>query len=855
MADAPRDHETLKTFIALRLDDLVHDRMAPEEAFVLARQYPYLQDVLSARAADLLGADENAFRTLLIDVFRGALARINHDLPPQVQDTQEPIEELSTEEVTAQVNLDTEARRAVREIVTSRDARIAEYRKGFIKRLVDAWIKRSGLTEAEAQKIAHTIEEHLTAALSRVSTATDVAHRASGVLGETAQTVRVPIAPLLEEVRTAEPRYEKALGESERFRQVLPTIVQHPELRRVDWFARFASFETERPETVPAVAEKALLLTKLAEAATVPFAAGVDPTESGVFFESFSKSPLAKPADAVFRTLSPEARQKVVSAVFTRTVGDLTRQSTKLSDRLGEAFVKSPFFAYILEEGKKGLSVGGTNAAFVKTRGIIDDVLTSVLVGPIAATALGSPTEAFIHSLELVEKLNKRLPEGQKLFVLATTPAGPVLKTPMRAAPLPLPMPAIPTVPHVPPKLPVPPIGVTVEQTLVVRWLFSVETFYPMLVYPSVPYVFNTRLFPETKEWFLQFFSKKAGEKAAGKAAAGAGKGLLARILGTGAAKGAQAAAETGVKKGLSGFLVSLAGKLGLEALIGAFTGGTGWLVQAGLLVGGKILGGIVRFGAKIFSGQFITNFFTGIFGGQAGPQKKWYQDWGPAGVLLPGILVGSLLVILVLSRAVQVDIDTPLAIGAVGGGILEEEGIPGVSSLPSYNGPLPPPSAITGCPVSGGQISQCPGGSFSHRGTDAYDISGINNQSVRATHNGYVASYRQGLLPGTGAGFGNYVRLVGSTSGGEAYYTTYAHLRNVSSRVVEAYDALQACMSTPPCDNPPASALITAGTVIGVVDHTGFSTGPHLHYQYNGPGTLQLPMGCGGWNGTCPAN
>jgi murein DD-endopeptidase MepM/ murein hydrolase activator NlpD len=132
---------------------------------------------------------------------------------------------------------------------------------------------------------------------------------------------------------------------------------------------------------------------------------------------------------------------------------------------------------------------------------------------------------------------------------------------------------------------------------------------------------------------------------------------------------------------------------------------------------------------------------------------------------------------------------------------------------------------------------------------------SGIAYQPVRATHNGYVASYRDGIPEGQGGGFGNYVRLVGSTSGGEVYYTTYAHFRNVSPRVVSAYDALRACMSTPLCTTPPTEALIAAGTVLGWVDHTGYSTNHHLHYQYNGPGTLQLPMGCGGWSGTCPAN
>lgn len=863
---------TLKGFIVQRLDDLTNNRIAPEEAFVLARQYPYLQELLTERALELLSTEGDGLRAVLIDVFRGAIARIDRELPPQVQDTQVPVEDLTKEEVTSQARLDTEARRAVRDILNDREVRLSEYRKGFIKRLVDGWIKRSGLTQDEAQRISHTIEDGLVNALSRVSTVTDVAHKVGDVFAETAQTVRVPVAPVIEEARAAEPRYEAVLGETERFRRILPAIVSHPEVHRIDWYARFASIESEKPEaTVPEVAQKSLVLTKFAEAVTTPFAPGEDPTEAGVFFESFSKSPLAGVADAVFRTLSPEARQRVVSAVFTRAVGEVAKNSAGVADRIGEEFVRSPFFSYVLEQGKKGLTTGGVPTGLLKTRGVVEDVIGSVLGGPTASTILGSPTQALVHSLELVEKINKKLPEGQKLFILATTPEGAVLRTAHRLLPLPVPV-SVPKL-HAPPVIPagmlrpmppagalppIPPVGVTVEQVLTVRWLFSVEQFYPALIHSTTPSVFGFQFVPDIKDWFMRLFTKKAAakarEKVAGKAVAEGGKGLLARILGTGAK-----AAGGGARKGVLAFLAAIAGKLGLSALAGLLTGGTSLLVQAGIWLGTTVLGPIWRFGVNILSGRFITSFFAGVFGGGGGVQKKWYQDWSPGGVLFPLFLVGSLLVVLVLSRSIQVGIDTPLAIGAVGGGLSQEEGQFGISTIPPYTGPLPPPSSISGCPISfsGGHISQCPEGSFSHSGTDAYDMagSGIAYQPVRATHNGYVASYREGIPEGLGGGFGNYVRLVGTAMGGEAYYTIYAHFRNVSPRVVEAYDALHTCMDTPPCTSPPSSALITAGTVLGWVDDTGFSTGHHLHYQYSGPGTLQLPLGCGGWNGTCPAN
>lgn len=156
------------------------------------------------------------------------------------------------------------------------------------------------------------------------------------------------------------------------------------------------------------------------------------------------------------------------------------------------------------------------------------------------------------------------------------------------------------------------------------------------------------------------------------------------------------------------------------------------------------------------------------------------------------------------------------------------------------------PPAEILGCPVNEGYINQCPGGSYSHKNLDAYDFTGNDEALVYATHDGYVITYRNDISRGThpeSQAFGNYVRLVGETTSGEKFYTTYAHLWRVSKGVVDAYNCLQ--------QKQYGCALIRTGDLLGQVDNTGFSSGPHLHYQYNGPGKLQLPDGCAGW----PAN
>ena len=70
----------------------------------------------------------------------------------------------------------------------------------------------------------------------------------------------------------------------------------------------------------------------------------------------------------------------------------------------------------------------------------------------------------------------------------------------------------------------------------------------------------------------------------------------------------------------------------------------------------------------------------------------------------------------------------------------------------------------------------------------------------------------------GCGGGFGNYVWM----SHGNGKETIYGHL----SRVVVS-----------------PGQYVTAGTVIGYVGSTGYSTGPHLHFECRYYGVKYNPM------------
>ncbi|MCJ7827734.1 M23 family metallopeptidase, partial [Patescibacteria group bacterium] len=112
-----------------------------------------------------------------------------------------------------------------------------------------------------------------------------------------------------------------------------------------------------------------------------------------------------------------------------------------------------------------------------------------------------------------------------------------------------------------------------------------------------------------------------------------------------------------------------------------------------------------------------------------------------------------------------------------------------------------------SGWPTSG-WITQGPGGSFSHTYLNAIDIANTSSPPVYATHDGVAVC----INSDSSIGYGTYVRITSPTG----FITLYGHL------------VFHSCNSI-------NGQMVTACDQIGIMDHTGFSTGTHLHYELRG--------------------
>ena len=107
-------------------------------------------------------------------------------------------------------------------------------------------------------------------------------------------------------------------------------------------------------------------------------------------------------------------------------------------------------------------------------------------------------------------------------------------------------------------------------------------------------------------------------------------------------------------------------------------------------------------------------------------------------------------------------------------------------------------------------------GGSDFHTGIDIYG-SGIYNQPVRAANAGTVRVANWSYTPGRG--YGIYVLI---DHGGKVS-TLYAHMCNITVNVGD---------------------VVSQGQQIGNVGSTGWSTGPHLHFEIREDGKHKDPLG-----------
>lgn len=349
--------------------------------------------------------------------------------------------------------------------------------------------------------------------------------------------------------------------------------------------------------------------------------------------------------------------------------------------------------------------------------------------------------------------------------------------------------------------------------------------------------------------WVVDFGGRLLGTLATKKAGGGATGGFFSKLFGFfGVRLGGQA---------LAGATGGIAGKAATGGLIrlfgffaGLFSGGWAWAIS--------IAGGI--FGAPLFNKVFnkakkwLGNILSGGItnakvardaitslvgaGGTAGSAQKEQQKSDVFLALFLGVIIFILFFVYLFQAAKQ---NTDLFVASQeirAGGPYDEV-------FPQYGGPFPGgPTAIASCAVDYKHLTQTPfdsGGIKTHINTCAYDFDAPPyTTQVKATHNGCVAAVTTSIknnlrIKGS---YGNYVLLAGTGLDGKPFYSLYAHLaQNTSSR-----------LSVGDC--------VGAGYVLGSVDSTGYSTGPHLHLEFLGENqgkitetqcssSFALPAGC----------
>lgn len=301
----------------------------------------------------------------------------------------------------------------------------------------------------------------------------------------------------------------------------------------------------------------------------------------------------------------------------------------------------------------------------------------------------------------------------------------------------------------------------------------------------------------------------------------------------------AKKAAGTAIGKIVGALLGSAATPLG--SLVGAFVGD---------IVIDKVLGAVWRGTKKVFS--FLSLDWLGkLVSGQyeSAPLTK-----DPT-FMIPLLIVGAICILFVIPllpfsiggnplffQTVQDD----AFIQGIGGGNTGGEAVNCVSD------PTNPLCSMESCdttkqdcrwPTSGtitqGPFTVCGG---SHRSLNAIDIGTGNGTDVYATIEGEVVDLYSGCVDNTGSwgntcggGYGNWVVIRGKT-----YSLKFGHLSRLSIAVKKGQ-------------------RVSPTTVIGEVDHNGNSSGPHLHFEYIGSGSINsiLPVSiptCSNNTTGCPA-
>lgn len=302
----------------------------------------------------------------------------------------------------------------------------------------------------------------------------------------------------------------------------------------------------------------------------------------------------------------------------------------------------------------------------------------------------------------------------------------------------------------------------------------------------------------------LQIIAKNGLEKGIGV--------ILRGVLSGGVKAGATAAAGAGTAAATGGAMAA-AGASATVPVVGWIVAGVILAIEAGvklMKMAGKLAKKLnIDLGIKKFLQETLGNFFGGVvdFGLKVGTvllAPAAFIGIGAIATITPvivSVIVGIFAYQLLLGSQVS-SLVPPKDIGS-----LEE-------ATPTRDPSIPIPEGCpSGWPIDSGVITQGPNGGYSHVGVQAIDIAN-NAVPIYATHNG-IAIPEAKIASNGRMG---YSVTISGTCEGTSFSTRYAHMPNLMFS---------------------NQREVVKGDVIGYVDNSGNSTGPHLHYQLNGLGSI----------------
>lgn len=726
-------------FIDNLLDDVKAGRITPEGALVASQQYEYLHNTLVEHNDAITGAfsDEKEFTSAVTEMLEGALARVRRELPQFQNET--PNQPLSPETIVARSKAFRVAREDSASAITRQQERVAALKNSFVDRLVNNWITqtRTSIDKEGQRLVAKEIREKLEKAPLEAMSPTEV----GGFVQKTLAGFRLDrdtVTQIQQEVAPAEKEF---IGETKKLtglHSIPRALVSRSDISRPEWFTSIAIQTALSSFVAPKeLISRAHTLARQAEAIAPSAQQEKGVPVTNVFFRAFASTTTQKAfaaaADALLGQLSPFARQEVIKAAFSRALEGALVKTDVLTGRLGREFVESELFRFVVDDARKEFAQGASSGGGVKqARGALDDIIGSVLRGPIPPQLVGTPKEMILSYFELLA-IEARLPTNRKVLFPERSPTVNALF-------------AAPAAPH------------SAQGSVVA---LAVQ-------------------FPSWQALYVALLL-----------------GFTPSLL---SSSGGQRQPSVGVARG--------AEPLGVVG--GVFT-------SLGRVLSGAAVG---------LSGGLLSLFFGGglgaLFGGRRGPEA-------PVGLLddTPKLLAIVIVVVVVVLFVFPSFLNATFINNAAKTGALfvssqeVRAGGPYDEVFPQYGGPFPgDPTAIASCAVDRKHLTQKPfdpGGIGTHIKTCAYDFDAPQGFNVSAVHSGYIAAVRFDIpdykkIEGS---YGNYVLIAGKTEGGAPFFSRYAHLAQGSAPGLTV------------------GSVVNAGTVIGRIDNTGNTTGPHLHLEF----------------------